>query len=240
MAWCDDDDRCATEHPEDAAPDRRAVVRAAAAGLVLAAGGLFVPVWREEAAARPDWSSGSHLGGRHGKNRRGRDENRQRKRGDNKRRTRESTRRARGIGPHPIRFTVVAGALPKSLFVELYALDNSPTFAPLKMGRYLESKTLASNHTVVFQSNDTDCLLWIDHRVFIEAYNPGLGWPELSLGIGGEPLDGGVWEPRTTVVDGKRVDVGEGARIGDEGLIYAAWRLDDRDSNYKEFSVEIF
>ena len=51
---------------------RRAILSGAAAGFVLAASGLFLPEWLEEADAR-EGALGGELGGRHGKNRRGAD-----------------------------------------------------------------------------------------------------------------------------------------------------------------------
>jgi hypothetical protein len=50
---------------------RRGLLITAASGFALAAGGLFIPAWWEEAAARPG-ANGGELGGRRGKDHRGR------------------------------------------------------------------------------------------------------------------------------------------------------------------------
>jgi hypothetical protein len=61
----------ARDTPERLSATRREWIRAAGSGLLLSAGGLFLPEWLEEAQARPG-AYGGTLGGRHGKNRRGR------------------------------------------------------------------------------------------------------------------------------------------------------------------------
>jgi hypothetical protein len=61
---------------------RRQLLRAASGGVALAASGLFLPQWLEEAAARPG-ANGGELGGRRGKDRKGRDKHRNH--GDRKR-----------------------------------------------------------------------------------------------------------------------------------------------------------
>ena len=62
---------------------RRAAMRLAAGGLLLAAGGLYLPDRLETAEAR-EGAYGGKLGGRHGKDRRGRDQRKRRDHGNDK------------------------------------------------------------------------------------------------------------------------------------------------------------
>jgi hypothetical protein len=79
------------------ATSRRRLLGAAAGGFALAASGLLLPDWlSEEAAARPDGAYGGQLGGRHGKDHRGRDKAKRRGRGDRKDKSRERDRPGSG------------------------------------------------------------------------------------------------------------------------------------------------
>lgn len=89
--------------------DRRGVVRVAAGGFVLAAGGLLLPGWLDDAEAR-DGANGGELGGRHGKNRRGVDKARRRtltRRRDDRRDNGEREEKAPGAGLGPFRDTAI-------------------------------------------------------------------------------------------------------------------------------------
>lgn len=74
-------DSAAPTAPEDAALNRRRLLRAATGAFVLTASGLYLPAAVEDAEAR-EGAYGGRLGGRRGKNRRGRD--RRRTHGDKK------------------------------------------------------------------------------------------------------------------------------------------------------------
>ena len=68
---------------EQSGVSRRGIVRVAAGAFTLAAGGLFLPEWLEEAEAREGAHDGE-LGGRHGNDHRGRDQRKPRDHGKNK------------------------------------------------------------------------------------------------------------------------------------------------------------
>ena len=75
---------------------RRGVLRTAARGLALAVGGLTLPAWLEEAAARPG-ANGGELGGRRGNDRKGR--HKKRTHGDKKDRRRPGNGAPQDHGP---------------------------------------------------------------------------------------------------------------------------------------------
>lgn len=81
VQWLEWDDTAEDVPEKPTVGSRRLLLRGTAGGLALAASGLFVPDWLEEAEAR-DGVLGGAKGGRHGKNRRGR--HRKRTHGDKK------------------------------------------------------------------------------------------------------------------------------------------------------------
>jgi hypothetical protein len=83
-----------TEEREMGDTSRRALLGAAASGLALAVGGLFLPELVEDAEARKG-ANGGKLGGRRGKNRRGRDKQKRRK---NKRKNKRKHKNKRQNG----------------------------------------------------------------------------------------------------------------------------------------------
>ena len=73
--------------------NRRTLFAAATGGFVAGASGLFLPDWLEEAEAA-EGAYGGRLGGRHGPNRRGRDQHKRRDHGDKKNRGKGNGNRA--------------------------------------------------------------------------------------------------------------------------------------------------
>ena len=85
-AQCEREDEDSAREPAlkpGSTRSRRALLGGAAGGFALAASGLFLPARLEEARAREGAYDGV-LGGRHGKNRRGRDQRQRRTHGDKK------------------------------------------------------------------------------------------------------------------------------------------------------------
>lgn len=76
----DEDGTLERERAAESTWSRRTLLGAAAGGFALAASGLFLPDWLPEAEAR-EGAYGGVLGGRHGKNRRGRDQRKRRTHG---------------------------------------------------------------------------------------------------------------------------------------------------------------
>ena len=116
----DDSETQAWHTPERPSATRRDWIRSAGGGLLLAAGGLFLPEWLEEAAARRRAPSGQ-LGGRHGPNARGRDKRKRRDHGD-KDRDRGNDDRPRGAAPKGSR----GGLFPKAIYLYVYNDRSAP------------------------------------------------------------------------------------------------------------------
>jgi hypothetical protein len=107
--------------PRDTLLNRRAVLSGAMVGFVLTAGGLFLPDDMAETEAR-DSAYDGQLGGRHGKDHRGRDKRKRRERGDKKNTGHNQPPRAGG-GLFRDTALTVAFALPSG-----YAFSFSKTF----------------------------------------------------------------------------------------------------------------
>lgn len=82
MPW-PTEEQSAADTPAERGVDRRSLLRRTASGLLLAASGLFLPDWLEEAEARAGALGGAR-GGRRGKNHRGRNNHKKRNRARNK------------------------------------------------------------------------------------------------------------------------------------------------------------
>ena len=101
---------------------RRQWVAAAGGGLALAASGLVLPGWLEEAEAR-DGAYGGGLGGRHGKNRRGVDKAKRRDKGERRDKKHDGRGNGRG-GARP-----GSGALHVH-WVKFYVYNDRPVTTP--------------------------------------------------------------------------------------------------------------
>lgn len=232
------DDRDDRQTGEPTNTSRRQLLRAASGGVALLASGLFLQRWLEEAAARPG-AYGGELGGRRGKDHKGRDKNRDRgkkrdNRGDN------DKQKAPGCPwPKGIRFEFSTGAIKsKSVKVDFYKLTYDSDLGIVQYAQLLQSRTVAPYSSVAFQSAHSDCMVRIDDNDFVEARNPLAGWPEVTLGYGGEITGSGVWNPATIVVPATAVDEGEGAFMTKGKWDVYCERLSDL-CDYKVFSVHI-
>lgn len=217
--------------------NRRGLLAAAAGSFALAASGLFLPQWLEEAAARPG-AAGGELGGRRGKDQKGRDKKRDRGKKRDKHDDNDKQKAPGCPWPKGIRFEFAAGGISKSVKVDFYKLTYDSDLGIVQYAQLLQSRTVAPYSTVAFQSAHADCMVRIDDNDFIEGRNPLAGWPEVTLGYGGEITGSGVWNPSTIVVPAMEIDEGESARMTQGDWDVDCERLSDL-CDYKVFSVRI-
>ncbi|MFN8593704.1 MAG: hypothetical protein U0031_19760 [Thermomicrobiales bacterium] len=162
--------------------NRRGLLGDAVGGLVLAASGLFVPQWLEESEAR-EGAFGGRLGGRHGRNRRGRNRPPRRENNSN---ANDAPRGAGSLeGPH-LRWIKI------HLYNDLATPNQSASIEPWVQterdgwGKFPNS-TLANGKTATFPFRSAyRAGLNIDGQFYVEARNFLVGTPQVVLAHGGQ------------------------------------------------------
>lgn len=189
---------------------RRQVLRAATAGFALAASGLFLPSPGEDAAAR-EGAAGGRLGGRHGKNRRGR--KRRRTHGD-KKRDRNGSGKPPGGGLRIAKdiLLLVHNDGPNPVSIEFW-YDGNPLLEN-EWHRDRNASNLAAGAETRYQSPTRSAGAWFDTGGFLQtfwvaAFNPLANTPHVSFRWGGEVRDG-VGHTGGTVVERASVALAEG------------------------------
>lgn len=178
-------DKDPTDEMDDRGLGRRGLLRAAAGGFALAASGLFLPERVKEAEAR-EGADGGRLGGRHGPNRRGRD---QRTRRDSK--GKQEDRNDRGGKPPGAGLTIVKAVALNirndaqiPITIETW-WDQNPALGngwePAHATRHLQT-----GETFAFQSPTRSAALWIASiNGWLHIFNPLAGAPEAAFKDGG-------------------------------------------------------
>ena len=174
---------------------RRALLGGAAGGFALAAGGLLLPDWLAAEAAEGQGRLGGELGGRHGKNQRGRNEQRRRRR----QRRREQDRRQRGRNDDDD--TPRGGGLfdPFNIFVGVrftneqtisqrahltFQTYNDPGFGRPKTWDTKEHATLELEETTSYKFDVPKVRVVVDVPAvarWVEIDNPFVGFPLVTV-----------------------------------------------------------
>lgn len=192
------DERDDRETREHTGTTRRRLLGAATGGFALAASGLFLPEWPEEAAAR-EGALGGAKGGRHGKNHRGRH-----KRRDHRHQKHRDAHRSKGGGwlnvalyIHNLRPTAVAVRQWKTTSV-----DDIIRWGPITDWLTIEGNSASGReHFIDFVSDLKGFAVEINTGNIIEVSNVLLSfYPTLTLGAGGWSETG--WNPQgATLID---------------------------------------
>lgn len=181
---------------DDATPpvaSRRALL-SAAGEFVLAASGLMLPGWLEEAEAREGSLHGAK-GGRRGRDRKGR--HKQRNHGDKKENNKDQDK-PRGFGLSGIDFTIVVDhANGKTFDMQYYSASD-----PFGNYKIQGGDTVSTDGKQTgFKTISTSAFVWINNRYYIEATNPIAALLKGRVGHGGR-IDSSGWHDGTQLGDG--------------------------------------
>lgn len=152
---------------------RRGVLSAMAGGFALAAGGLLRPAWLEETKARPG-AKGGELGGRRGKDHRGR------KKRHGKRHNRDRDRSGpRGGSPSPLGISITMN----------YYVSEGKTHTEFWTARTSDwakeqSLSLEPGDKATFQTKRTGAVVWLAGSYYA-SFNTQTDPPTVTLGHGG-------------------------------------------------------
>jgi hypothetical protein len=223
------------EHNEEvarASTTRRALL-SGAGGFVLAAGGLFLPEWLEDAEAVEGLYGGT-LGGRHGKDHRGRDNRKRRNRDRN-----DAPRNSGSPRPNGIEFDfrrLVTGGPPDTVPVALWirqpngAWSLQITVSVANPGGY-DFKRTAANF-------ELSAALWIDQKHAVVVDRTASSIPTLILGHGGAFDRASGWHGGTTAVNQPSVQIGTTVQATMDALGFTVRRKSDADV-VQRFDVQI-
>jgi hypothetical protein len=170
---------------------RRGLLQAAAGGMALAASGLLLSARLEDVAARPG-AAGGALGGRHGKNRRGRDKSRQQAGNWKPPRGGGSGRGSASPSPPGIAIAVDYEVEEGSTHTEFWTV---------RTGTWVreQSFSIAPGDHASFQTKWPEAAAWLADRFFV-GVNTRSDLPTVTLGHGGSFGSKG-WIGGTIVVD---------------------------------------
>ena len=208
---------------------RRELVRAAAGGCALAASGLLLPEGWEEAGAA-EGAYGGRLGGRHGKNRRGRD-TRHDQRGKRKR----DRHRPDGedwlnvaLYVHNLRQSAIAVRQWKAI-----GFDDIIRWGPVTEWLTIDGKPVSGpEHFIDFVTKLKGFAVEINTGHVIEVTNPLLGFPHMTVGVGGWSEHG--WDPQGATLINKGFTEWETTTAPG----FAVQRLNDTGA-HKQFLVNL-
>lgn len=171
---------------------RRALL-GAAGGFVLAASGLMLPGWLQEAEARGALHGAR--GGRRGRDHKGR--HKQRSHGDKKENNKDQDK-PRGFGLNGIEFTIVVDhANGKTFDMQYYSASDPFGNYKIQGGDIISTDGKQTG----FKTISTSAFVWINNRYYIEATNPFAALLNGKVGHGGR-IDGAGWHDGTLVGDG--------------------------------------
>lgn len=162
------------------APTRRGVLAALAGILSLR---VFGP--GEETLARSG-VNGGQIGGRRGKDQRGRHRHGDRK-GKHKNRNKKQNRDSVGGLYRNVSLEVKNSSTPSRTY-EFYSYEEKNGVRNYQRG--LPPGTLAAQQKVTFQSTRLNAAVWIDGKYWLEATNPKTGYPKFELWVGGVVAEG--------------------------------------------------
>jgi hypothetical protein len=211
---------------------RRAVLAGAVGGFALAAGGLFVPRWLQEVDAR-EGAYGGRLGGRHGRNRRGRSPSQRR---DNNKNENDGPRGSSGSqdGPH-VRW------IKFNLYNDLAIPNQSSVIEPWvrlegsQWGKFPNS-SLANGKAAAFPFRSAyQAALHIDSQFYVEGRNFAIGTPQVVLAHGGRMTETGYEAAQGSTLVKSLVEGEEWVRFV-AGRRFAIKRITD-SKDYIEFDV---
>jgi hypothetical protein len=242
-----------------AIPNRRALLRLATGGFALAASGLLLPGWLAEEAEAREGAYGGELGGRRGKDRRGRHRRRTHgdKKGKNDRNKRKDDRPpgAGAPGGSPIKYVAIRAEGDPGTNVRFYfrTLDNVfGELSLLKPGNF--GQFPQDHHSLDYAPKMYSTAVYftsahLPYSVFIEARNPILGapWAQVVWGCDidahGNVVGGSTYHrDGTSMIPMDRYnpiefETGWGNPNGNSSI--AVYRYDDSDT-HKWFGARVF
>ena len=189
------------ERASDTTGTRRTILRASLGGFALAASGLFLPADDDEAVAR-EGVLGGDLGGRRGKDHKGRHS--RRTHGDKKDEDKRLDKKGKGKdnrppgagapGGSPIKYVAIRATGDAQTNVRFYfrTMDWLGQFSRLKLGDFGQIPDHRSNLDYAPKMYSTAVFYWSDqlpYSVLIEARNPLLGFPWAKV-VWGCDIDG--------------------------------------------------
>ena len=228
-----------TETDETGGTTRRAMLSAAAGGFALAASGLFLPDWLEEAEAR-DGAYGGKLGGRHGKDHRGRDKRKRRTHGNKKDKGRDKNDSPpRGTVIRDVAFSI-QNQRSTSVRLRVLQIDRDQNAYVTKWDwDNIEPNSTkdyrASENVVIAEFFPEFNVNGVNSRRVMQGYNPPWSYPSVSIG----------WVPRDW--DGHGIPTFEqeisfeqeaGATFTRDDMKFEVFRLND-SANHIEFRVTL-
>lgn len=169
---------------------RRRLLAWAAGGMAVAASGLFLPPWLQEAGAR-EGALGGTRGGRRGKNQRGR--HHKRTHGSKK----DKPRGGGPLNPRPFTFLIDVYSAHDPIKADFYSTRLRPGVGD--NWELKASKLVARSAGVEFSTTDIKAAVWLDDRILISANARGVG---VRIGHGGDFWAGNRgWQGGQTVFD---------------------------------------
>ncbi|MDQ2652446.1 MAG: hypothetical protein M3Z20_05300 [Chloroflexota bacterium] len=174
------------EH-EDAALNRRHLLRVAGSRFALAASGLLLPAWLSQDAAARKGSAHGKLGGRRGENRRGRDTAKRRKRAQAREKRKDQAKAPGWSLIKYVSFRMEPTSALQDLRIDTYyrikgELDTWSSLKPAQtFTSFSSQQTYAPERYSIaafIQARDTT-------PIFIEARNPMVGTPWVTIAHGG-------------------------------------------------------
>lgn len=216
--------------PDDStAFSRRHLLAVTASGVALGASGLFLPGVTEDSLARGGSNDGE-LGGRRGKNHRGRDNHRHHR--EQKDRNKKGKDGEPGSGLRLIEFVVSYAGSAASIKIKAYSVLVDP-----EIWTKVDERDVARNSGATFSVRDLTAGLWIADRYVVKGQNP-LGYPTVTLGYGGTVKEKGPWVGGTAVVYRGLSENEVAPAMSIDGYTFEAQRLVDSD-DYKRFKITI-
>lgn len=210
---------------------RRTMLGTAVRGFALAASGLFVPRWLEEPEAKSG-TYGGRLGGRRGKNRRGRS---QAQRRDNNKNDNDGPRGASRISEPHVRW------IKFNLYNDLATPNQASVIEPWvrlegsQWGKF-PNASLANGASAAFPFRSSfQAALHIDSQFYVEGRNFAIGTPQIVLARDGRMTQTGYEAAQGTTTIRALAEGEEIVRFL-AGRRFAVKRIPD-SNDYIEFDV---
>ena len=238
-------DRVETETGASGGTTRRAMLSAAAGGFALAASGLFLPDWMEEAEAR-EGAYGGQLGGRHGKDQRGLNHAKRRKRarrrghGDKKDKGRDKNDSPpRGTVTRDIAFSI-QNQRSTSVRLRVLQIDRDQRAFVVKW----DWENIDPNSTKDYRGSENVVIAeffpefnvnGVNSRRVMQGYNPPWFFPSVSLGW--VPRD---WDGNSNPSFEQEISFQEetGQTVTRDDMKFEVFRLND-STDHIEFRVTL-
>ncbi|MFN8593228.1 MAG: hypothetical protein U0031_17360 [Thermomicrobiales bacterium] len=213
---------------------RRSWVRSVGGGILMAVGGLYLPDWLEDTAAR-EGAFGGELGGRRGPDHRGRDKNTRRDHGSRNRDRKHDKRPEgfRGVFLYIYNSRQITNP-NQSASLEFWGGHNASSLFPEYRWEKASERTLANGDVTSENYLNIGLTSIVDGRYMIQAVNPEIATPFVRIDYGGKMTkygnDGGT---KALLVD---LDENESTGVEVEGHSFDIHRLYDT-SDFKVFDI---